>query len=182
MGKQRYLWNPHAKGQVLRHFWSNSVEKWKSLPFCTNHLSILWKQVSVCPSVCVSVCSNTIYSPILCLIQSTRIFLETACQGKGFKTIFSFVFEKLNKKLLESTFFKTLIFWPFYLTMIYTTSSFVQTLSTPPFFSQFNQQGYFWKIQSKTKVLKPILAEYFKKLNKWKYLKIFIFSNLALVI
>ena len=56
LAKKRYLWIPYKKGQVLRHWWSNSVEKWKSLPFCTNHLSILWKQVSVCPSVCLSVC------------------------------------------------------------------------------------------------------------------------------
>ena len=76
MGQQRYLWNPHAKGQVLRHFWSNSVEKWKSLPFCPNHLSILWKQVSVCPSVCLSVCAYAIYSFIVALIWTTRVPME----------------------------------------------------------------------------------------------------------
>ena len=40
MGQQMYLWNPHVKSQVLRHFWSNSEEKQKSLPFCPHHLSI----------------------------------------------------------------------------------------------------------------------------------------------
>ena len=40
MGQQIYLWNPHSKGNVWRHFWSNSEEKQKSLPFCQHHLSI----------------------------------------------------------------------------------------------------------------------------------------------
>ena len=40
MGQQIYLWNPHVKSQVLRHFWSHSEEKQKSLPFCPHHLSI----------------------------------------------------------------------------------------------------------------------------------------------
>ena len=160
------FWNPHAKGQVLRHFWSNSEEKQISLPFwpnhlsilwkqqwvcpsvclsvCAyiiyffgfdqispekifmdslqkgpgfktflvkfwrkkrifsfrpNHLSILWKQVSVCPSVCPSVCSNTIYSLIFCPIQSTRILLETACQRKGFKIISSYNYQEIERKI-----------------------------------------------------------------------------------
>ena len=95
LAQQRYLLIPYKKGQVLRHFWSNSDERqeffsfhpkfsiyimkagvclsirlsvclfvmqlllqfWteKRLPFWPNHLSILWKQQWVCPSVCLSV-------------------------------------------------------------------------------------------------------------------------------
>ena len=100
------------KGPGFETFLVKFWRKKRIFSFRPNHLSILWKQVSVCPSVCPSVCSNTIYSLIFRPIQSTRILLETACQRKGFKIISSYNYQEIERKIQWLIFLEILsILW-----------------------------------------------------------------------
>ena len=63
--------------QLLPQFWTE-----KSLPFWPNHLSILWKQQWVCPSVCLSVCAYIIYFFGFDQISPAKIFMDSLQKGR----------------------------------------------------------------------------------------------------
>ena len=68
---------------------------------------------TLCPSVCCSVsltvCSNTIYFFIFGPIWPERIVLETVKQGEGFKTHYSRITSKMNFFSYDPNFFKTIV-------------------------------------------------------------------------
>ena len=92
--------------QLLPQFWTE-----KSLPFWPNHLSILWKQQWVCPSVCLSVCAYIIYFFVFDQISPAKIFMDSLQKGAGFKT-FLVKFWRKTKKFDFSPKSSILLFQP----------------------------------------------------------------------
>ena len=67
IAQQWYSWNPLTKGKVLRPTKNKSKQenKFWRLNFLCSSESLLPMQVSVCPSVCLSVCPSANYSYIM---------------------------------------------------------------------------------------------------------------------
>ena len=89
IAQQWYLWNSLTKGKVLRPINNKSKQenKFYRRNFLYSHDSLLPMQVSVCPSVFLSVCPSANYSFISWQIFTFEISMDSSCKGKGFKTI-----------------------------------------------------------------------------------------------
>ena len=104
--QQWYLWNSLTKGKVLRPINNKSKQenKFYRRNFLYSHDSLLPMQVSVCPSVCLSVCPSANYSFISWQICTVMISMDSSCKGKGFKTIWQQIYAKI-KKIWQKDFF-----------------------------------------------------------------------------
>ena len=108
-------------------------------------------QVSVCPSVCLSVCPSANYSFISWQICTVTISMDSSCKGKGFKTIQKQIHAKqkiCDKKVffqLGSMVKPTHQYWRF-----------ICPLTTFLFLGRIAQQWYLWNPLTKGKVLRPI--------------------------
>ena len=105
IAQQWYLWNSLAKGKVLRPINNKSKQENK---FCRGNFLysyelLLPMQVSVCPSVCLSVCPSANYSFISWQICTVMISMDSSCKGKGFKTIWKEIHAQ-GKKLWQNRF------------------------------------------------------------------------------
>ena len=103
---QWYLWNSLTKGKVWRPINNKSKQenKFYRRNFLYSHDSLLPMQVSVCPSVCLSVCPSANYSFISWQIFTFEISMDSSCKGKGFKTIWKQIHAQ-EKKLGQKRFF-----------------------------------------------------------------------------
>ena len=99
IAQQWYLWNPLTKGKVLRPINNKSKQENKFCrgKFLYSHDSLLPMQVSVCPSVCLSVCPSANYSLISWQICTAMISMDSLYKGKGFKTIWKQIHSKEKK-------------------------------------------------------------------------------------
>ena len=112
MGQQMYLWNPHVKSQVLRHFWSNSEEKQKSLPFCPHHLSIYLYYENSSGSVRLFVCpyvrTSSTFLDLIRLAQKRYLWIPYKKGAGSLRSWIFRVFYGLWFNFLKATLFNHL--------------------------------------------------------------------------
>ena len=107
---QWYYWNPCTKGKVLRPISGKWMHKnqFKCKKIIIIAASMLYMQVSVCPSVCLSgclsVCPSANYSHISWHIYSGGVSIESLCSEEGFKTIWKEIHAQ-EKNLWQKSFF-----------------------------------------------------------------------------
>ena len=145
MGQQIYLWNPHVKSQVLRHFWSHSEEKQKSLPFCPHHLSIYLYYENSSGSVRLFVRpyvrTSSTFLDLIRLAQNRYLWIPYK-KGQVLRHFWSNSEERKEFSLFAQ------IIYLYYENRCLSVHLFVRpcvrTLSIPSFFVQFNPKGLLW--------------------------------------
>ena len=110
--------------------------------------------MSVCPSVCLSVRSNTIYSLISCLIWPVKIFMESSHQGQCFKTFLNNIGLLMKKFSYAVHFLKIMFVQALCLDAVTICPHFVRMLTTLSFFIWYVEKIYLWNPYVITKVIK----------------------------